>query len=378
MKLKQTIRTFGLASFLHDLGADMISPLWPLFLTNVMGASMTVVGFIDGLGDAIVSLSQAFSGYLSDRLRKRKIFIWIGYLMGGLARIGYAFAPAWQYLLPFRIIDRAGKVRDAPRDAIVAEVSERQTRASNFGIIRALDNLGAVCGIVLAILLFATLGYQKLFLLAAIPSVLAAILIATRIKEPPTTEQRLYKGISLRMISPDLRLFLITSGLFAIGSFSYSFLLIYAQRLGFALATLPLFYLLFNVVASLAAFPFGRLADRFGRKRILFISYLLWPASLLVLMNGSTITSLIASFALYGAHKGSIETVQRTFVSELAPPDYRASVLGGFQMTIGLAALPASFIAGLLWESVSIYGPFYFAIAASVGALALLPFVKEQ
>jgi len=125
---KKTIRTFALASFLNDLGSDMIHPIWPLFVTTFLGANMAVLGFIDGLGEAMVSISQAASGYISDRIRKRKVFIWTGYLFGAVSRIGYALSMIWQHLIPFRMIDRTGKIRSIPRDAIVADISTQENR----------------------------------------------------------------------------------------------------------------------------------------------------------------------------------------------------------------------------------------------------------
>jgi len=130
---RKVITIFSLASFLNDFGSDMIYPIWPLFVTSFLGANMAVLGFIDGLGDAIVSISQAVSGYLSDRVKKRKIFIWTGYLFGSMSRIGYALSTMWQYLVPFRILDRSGKIRGAPRDAIVADVSTKENRGKNLG-----------------------------------------------------------------------------------------------------------------------------------------------------------------------------------------------------------------------------------------------------
>jgi len=162
-KASKTVRIFALASFLNDLGSDMIYPIWPLFVTSVLGAPMAVLGFIDGLGEAIVSISQAASGYISDRTRRRKIFIWTGYLFGSLSRVGYAISSVWQHLIPFRILDRAGKIRGAPRDAIIADISTKENRGKNFGFLRAMDHLGAVCGIIVCILFFKVLGYRNLF-----------------------------------------------------------------------------------------------------------------------------------------------------------------------------------------------------------------------
>jgi len=143
---KRTIRILAAASFLNDFGSDIIYPVWPFFVTSVLGANMAVLGFIDGLGEAIVSLSSAASGYASDRLKRRKVFIWLGYLFGSASRIGYAVATVWQHLIPLRVLDRMGKIRSAPRDAIIADLSTDQNRGGNFGLLRTMDNLGALCG----------------------------------------------------------------------------------------------------------------------------------------------------------------------------------------------------------------------------------------
>ena len=138
---QKTIRVFAASSFLNDLGSDMIYPVWPMFVTEALKADMAALGFLDGLGDALVSLSQAGSGYLSDRLKKRKVFIWAGYLCGALSRLGYAAAAVWPHLVPSRVLDRSGKMRNPPRDAEVADISTPSNRGRNFGLLRAMDNL---------------------------------------------------------------------------------------------------------------------------------------------------------------------------------------------------------------------------------------------
>src|SRR3989338_695661 len=375
---KKTIRVFALASFLNDLGSDIIYPLWPMFVTSVLGANMAVLGFLDGLGEALVSLSQAVSGYISDRIRKRKAFVWLGYLCGGASRIGYSVSAVWQHLIPFRILDRAGKIRSAPRDAIIADISTKENRGHNFGLLRAMDNLGAVCGIIISIVFFQLLGYKKLFLLAAIPSLIGAGLIFFLIKERKAQDSNVYKGISFKDLSGNFRLYLFLSAIFALGSFSYSFLLIYAKRCGFSAGFLPVLYLIFTVAAAIFSLPFGRLSDSIGRKLVLAAGYILWMLVCVLLIFSQGALAVILSFFLYGLHKAALEPVQKTFVSELAPKDYKASSLGGFQMVIGLCALPASFIAGLLWDKAGIVSPFYFSLALSALSMALLFFVKER
>ena len=378
MKSKRTVRIFALASFFNDLGSDMIYPIWPLFVTTYLGANMAALGFIDGLGDAIVSISKAVSGYTSDRIRKRKCFIWAGYILGSLSRVGYAFSTTWQTVIPFRVLDRAGKIRSSPRDAIIADISTKDERGRNFGLVRAMDNLGAVCGIIICILLFNYLGYKNLFLLAAFPSVIATLLILFFVKEKKTSEKRIYKGLSLRDLNKNYKLFLVLSSIFALGSFSYSFLLIYAKDFGFQLTFVPVLYLISTVVSSLVSLPFGSLSDKIGRKNVLIASFVLWALVCLSFIFVHNYFSIIITFVLYGLHKGALDPVQRTLVAELAPEQYRASSLGGFQMVIGLCAFPASLIAGILWDRVDIVAPFYFSLCLTIVAVIMLLFVKEN
>jgi MFS family permease len=375
---KKTIRTFAWASFLNDMGSDIIYPVWPLFVTGVLNANMAVLGFLDGLGEALVSISQAAAGYLSDRIKKRKVFIWVGYLFGSLSRVGYAFSTVWQHLIPFRILDRAGKIRGAPRDAIIADISTNENRGKHFGLLRTMDNLGAVCGIIICILFFRLLGYRNLFLLAAAPSAVGVLLILALIKERKSPGIKISKERSLKHLDKNLKLFLLVSALFALGSFSYSFLLIYAKEFGFKLTFVPVLYLIFTAFASIFSLPFGILADKIGRKEVLIVSFILWGLVCIgfILLRGYP--TIILTFVLYGMHRGALEPVQKTFISELAPTEYRASTLGGFQMVIGLCALPASFIAGLLWDKISILAPFYFSLGLTALSLVVLIFVKEK
>jgi MFS family permease len=343
---------------------------------RVLNANMAALGFLDGLGDAIVSVSQAGSGYLSDKTRKRKVFIWTGYAMGALSRVGYALSTAWQHLIPLKILDRAGKMRGAPRDAIIADVSTKKNRGRNFGILRMMDNLGAVVGILLTIWLVSLISIRDIFLLASIPSAIGVLLILVFIRERKT--KKLFKGFSFRDLDKNFRLFLLSSVLFALASFSYSFLLIYAKEAGFEVVFVPVLYLIFTLAASLSSLPFGRLADIVGRKKMMMLSYVLFMAMSAGFLVLRSMEGIILLFVLYGLHRGALEPVQKTFVSELAPRNFRASALGTFQMAVGLAALPASMIAGFAWVAYSMHAPFLVSLVLAVLGTVVLVGVREK
>jgi len=379
---KKSLTFLSFASFLNDFGSDMIYPVWPLFVASFFGAEefakfgIAILGLIDGVGDAVVSISQAISGYVSDRIGKRKIFIWGGYLFGSSSRIGYAVSTTWQHLFPFRILDRAGKMRGAPRDAIIADISTGKNRGTHFGMLRAMDNLGAVCGIITCILLITFLSYQTLFMIAAIPSIIGAILILVFIKDRKT--EKIFKGITFKDFSFNFRLFLLLSAIFALSSFSYSFLLSFAYEAGYPNTFIPILYLIFTVVASLMSLPFGKLADIIGRKEVMIVSYIIWASICVGFILAQSLIGVVFLFILYGLHKAAIEPVQKTLVSELSPESLRASMLGAFQLVVGLCALPASAIAGILWISFGDLAPFTFSLVLSAVAIVMLLFVKEK
>lgn len=368
-KPKKTLKIFCAASFLNDLGSDMIYPVWPLFVT-ALGGSMTFLGVLDGIGEAVTSFSQAGSGLLSDRLHKRKVLIWTGYVCASLSRIGYSFSASFYHLLPFRVVDRLGKIRGAPRDAMVADLSTKEDRGSAFGVLRALDNLGAVCGILVCIALFEYIGYRPLFLLAAVPSLVGAALIYARVQE--NSPRTLSVPLSVKELPVPLVLFFGVSALFALGSFSYSFLLIFARESGIATGFIPVLYLVFTAAASVTSYPFGKLADKTSRTLGILCGFVLFGTMCAGFICSPGKYGILFLFVVYGLHKGALEPVQRTLVSELAPTSRKASILGVYQMVMGVCALFASVIAGVLWDTYGMTAPFWFSLITSLCSSVLL------
>ncbi len=373
-KQKFSLKVFYAASFLNDLGSDMIYPVWPLFVTQVLGANMVFLGVLDGVGEALVSFSQAVSGVLSDRMQKRKIFIWTGYLCASLSRIGYGISTAPMHLLPFRVLDRMGKMRGVPRDAMVADLSPERKRGSSFGLLRALDNLGAVCGICVCIALFPSWGYRPLFFLAAIPSALGAVLILSKISD--IKKRIAYMELSIKNLSPRLKRYFLASGIFGVGSFSYSFLLLYATSSGYSQGFIPVLYLLFTATATITSYPLGALADIMPKKYLLtgvFLLFGLMCFGIIFFKKG-----LLVWIIFYGLHKGAFEPVHRTMISSLAPPSRKASILGGYQMMLGFCGLLASIFAGILWETYHMRAPFIFSFFTTMIAAGILLWMRDS
>ena len=373
---RKTVWLFSLGAFLNDLGYYAVITIWPIFVTSVIGASVTFLGFIDGLGDAFVSLSQAGSGFLSDKLRKRKVFIWLGYFLAFISRIVYAVSyQSWQ-LIPGKILDRAGKMRDAPRDAIVADITPREKRASAFGVLRAADRGGAVFGLLASILLVGYFSYRQMFLLAAIPSLLGSLIVLFFVREH-TYADHLKPMFSFKFISRDLKIFTLTSAIFTLGAFSDSFYILAANRLGVSLKFVPLFFLAFLFFSSIFAIPFGKLSDKIGRLFVVAVSFILFIIVNLIFIFYQSFWMIFIAFVTLGIHSAAYEGNLKTIIAEFAPPPLRSSIIGSFQMLIGLIALPASLIAGILWDGIGLKAPFVLSLALTFIALLLLFFVRE-
>ncbi len=380
MKPKQ-YKVFGWASFFNDLGADIISPLWPAFVTVTLGASTTFLGFLDGLGDAIVAFSQLISGVLSDKLRRYKLFVWLGYFGGFLGRIGYALSAAPIHLIAPKILDRLGKMRESPRDALVAAEVAPNKRGNAYGFISSMDNAGAVIGILLSFVLVAmlNLGLQKIFLIAAIPSLVSVALVLFWVKRDPAETTVKHRVFDIRTlgVSKEFRKVFTAHLVFGLANMSYSFLLLSGNHDGLSLALLPIFYFIFTAVAAASSRAFGELADIVGPKKVLIAGFLLFSAALGLASAGGGIFIAIITFILYGLHKGALSPSQRSLVSSLAPDETRATALGGIQFAAGITAIPASLMVGLLWDyTAGPTIPFLIAAVLSLIAAVIIGLVK--
>jgi MFS family permease len=392
--LNPNIFFLGLVSFLTDVSSEMIFTILPLFLANVLGAAAVVIGFIEGVAESTASLLKFFSGWLSDRIGQRKSLAFIGYLLSTLAKPFMYIATTWGLVLGVRFADRFGKgVRTAPRDALVADSVSAEQRGRAFGFHRAMDTSGAALGLVAAaaVVFWLQKGalelnrgtYQWLVLIGIIPAVLSLFIFffireARKKSSPQSYSECVGKSSQNTKAGFDNRfkLFLGIMFLFTLGNSSDAFLILRAQNLGNPVLYIILMLILFNVVYATFSIPAGILSDRLGRRRIIVLGWLVYAVTYLGFAVASTSWQIWLLFALYGVYYGLAEGVARAFVADLVPENKCGTAYGIFHGVVGITLLPASIIAGWLWQTISPAAPFYFgaglALLAMVGLLVLV------
>ncbi len=392
--LNPNVFFLGLVSFLTDVSSEMIFTVLPLFLANILGVAAVTIGFIEGVAESTASLLKIFSGWLSDRLGKRKSLAVIGYGLSTLAKPFMYIATTWGLVLGVRFADRLGKgVRTAPRDALVADSVPAGQRGKAFGLHRAMDTSGAALGLVAAaaVVFFFQKGalelirntYQWLVLIGIVPAVLALFMfffireakkgssLQSQSECLPKSSQDTKAGFDNRF-----KLFLGVMFLFTLGNSSDAFLILRAQNLGNSVIYILLMLIIFNVVYAAVSIPAGVLSDKLGRRRIIVLGWLAYALTYLGFAVASTSWQIWLLFSLYGVYYGLAEGVARAFVADLVPEDRCGTAYGLFHGVVGITLLPASVIAGWLWQTISPAAPFYFgaglAFLAMVGLLALV------
>ncbi|MBT9150863.1 MAG: Multidrug resistance protein MdtH [candidate division WS2 bacterium] len=353
-----------------------------MFLTTALGAQAYIVGLVEGAAETTASLLRIVSGYWSDKVKKRKPLILLGYSLSTITKPLFAFANVWFFVLFVRVIERIGKgIRTVPRDALIAESSDETVRGKAFGLQRAMDGIGSMLGAVLAFLLLPVLGFRNTFLFAFLPGILAVVAILF-VKEKRAPVSALNTNISIKLsfseLSQNLRVFILASSLFSIGHFGYAFLLLRVLDIGLSNETAIFLYMLFYLSHSLFSVPLGIVSDRIGRKAVLSMGYALFIALAVGFYFARDIYSLLICFLAYGLFFAMIDGVQRAFVVDLSPAHLKATALGTFHAATGLVALPAAFIIGLIWERLSPEASFLYGAFFALAALIVLLFVKEK
>src|SRR5438046_2696167 len=379
--LTANVVILGVISLFTDVSSEMVLPILPFFLTQVLLASPLVVGLVEGTADSVVSFMKIFSGLFSDAAGKRKRFVAVGYGLSTAMKVLFPFAQNWPQFFAMRIVERTGKgIRDAPRDALLTESTPRETRGKAFGFHRSMDTAGAIAGPIITLVLLATLvagwsredQYRRILLLAAIPA-LVSVLVILFVREPPRTPVRSQPlRVAFRGIPKPLLVFLGIASLFSFADFSYVFLLLRAGIL-YGTTQAILLYVLYNVVYAAHAFPAGILSDRVGRKPVVLIGYVAFITMSTLLVVSGDLLVLVAAFILYGLSYGMAEGTQRALVADFAPAEIKATVLGAYHTSIGIVRLASGVVAGLLWVVFMPQATFAFgAIAATIATIGLV------
>ncbi len=374
----QNIFFMGLTSFFTDLASEMIQPLLPVFLSSVLGVNKSFIGLIEGVAESTASVLKIFSGYLSDRLGKRKIIVGLGYGLSNLIKPLLAFTTAGWQVLTLRFLDRTGKgLRTSPRDALLADSVPREELGRSFGFHRAMDTAGAVVGPALAFVLMAVLkeSFRVIFFLALFPGLLALLGLIFFVKEKAPIQNLQWK-LTLKGLNPRFIFFLFIIMLFTLGNSSDAFLILRTQNLGVPIVLIPLVYLMFNMIYTLSAVPGGILSDRIGRKAVIIAGFLIYSLVYFGFALAAQPYLAVLFYAIYGLYYGLADGVYRALVADLVSPDKRGTAYGAYNAAIGITAFPASFIMGILWDTLGASVAFSFGAVLALIAAMLMVFFK--
>jgi MFS family permease len=372
--LSRSAIILGLVSLLADISSEMIYPILPLFLTQTLHAPAAVVGLIEGVAVGASTAIGGVSGWISDRLGRRKPIAFAGYLLTAVTRPMIAAAQVWPVVLGARFAERFGKgIRTAPRDALLAESTAEQYRGRAFGFERAMDSAGAVVGplIALALVGWAGFGARTIFLISGIPATLAALLILT-VRERGDAAGGIPDSLkfSLAGATREYKRLLLVTAVFGLGNSANSFLILRSEQLGLDRKWTILAYALYNAAASLASMPAGAASDRFGRRNVLLVGFGIYAASYAGLGAASAAWLVWPLFALYGLFPALTDGVGKALAVDTAGKAGRATAIGIYSMVMGVTQIVASYVGGVLWDRIDSRATFYFG--AGLAALAVL------
>jgi MFS family permease len=380
-RIHRNVLALGAVSLLTDFSSEMIYPLLPVFLTTTLGAGPAALGIIEGVAETTASLLKLFSGAWSDRTGRKKPLVLAGYGISAAMRPLVGFATGWGHVLAVRFSDRIGKgIRSSPRDALIAASVPAEDRGRAFGLQRAMDHLGAVVGPLAAFLLLSVAGlsFRTVFFLSAIPGVaaVAALLLFVREPEgppPPHAGARLIDG----QLPPAFRRYLMVVALFTLGNASDAFLILRAVEAGVHAAYIPLLWGAFHVVKSSLSMPAGILSDRWDRKKVVVAGWIVYAVTYAAWGLVSGPAWMVGLFLVYGLYAAATEGVERALVADFVPSERRGTAFGWFHLVVGISALPASVLFGVLYKWYGAQAAFGVSAALAAAASVLLLLLKS-
>jgi len=382
--IPKNIIILGLVSMFMDISSEMIHALLPVFMVTVLGSSATTVGIVEGLGEGLALIVRVFSGALSDWLSRRKRLILIGYLLGALSKPLFAIATASGMVMFARALDRIGKgIRTAPRDALIADISPKETRGAAYGLRQSLDSLGALLGPLLAIVLMAITmnDYRQVFLYAVIPGLFSVLIIIFFLNEPVQKTAAAHlplKRIDTHRLSTTYWWVLGIGICFTLARFSEAFMILRGESLGLELYLIPGILMIMSLFYALGAYPVGRWSDRLGRLGILRLGLVILIIADLVLASATTILHVLIGAALWGLHMAFSQGIFSALVADSVGESIRGTAFGIYGLTTGCAIIIASIFAGWLWDLYGAHITFYAGAGFSLLALSGLALIKKD
>jgi MFS family permease len=383
----------GVTSLLTDISSELIFTLVPLFLSDVLGVTSTVIGLVGGLSDSADSLFRIASGWFSDKIGQRKLLAVIGYSISTIVKPLMLLANSWSAVIGVRLGDRIGKgVRTSSRDALIADSVEAKDRGRSFGLHRAMDTTGAVIGLIIAAVIVYMIPGDKfhlernafhwMIIIGIIPAVLAVIVLMTLVHERKKIAAAVKTGttnpVAMTPFSKQFILYLIIMALFTLGNSSDFFLILDAQHVKTPLLQVVLMLVLFNLTYALISMPMGVLSDKIGRKRVITIGWLIYGLVYLGFALSGSIWQIWVLFAVYGIYYGICEGAAKAFVADMVPVERRGTAYGLYNGVVGLMALPASLIAGVLWGNIAPAAAFHFGAGLALLAMVGLMFIIKE
>lgn len=376
--LNPTVKKLGAVSFFADVASEMLYPITTLFLTTVLGASMTSLGAIEGTAEAIANLLKVYSGRWSDRVSKRKHFVVIGYFLSAISKPLIGMSMSWIQVFFARGLDRTGKgLRSAPRDALIAESVDENQRGVAFGWHRGMDTLGAALGPLITILLlnfWDGIDFRQLFWWALIPALISVAIalfvkdVSKEIRTPSVDPSRW----SFKDFNPNLKRYFIAWTVFSLANSSDAFLLMKAKEAGFSTTFVVLFYCAYNLTYSLSSPYLGKLSDSMPRKLLIRGGLIIYSIVYLGFAHSTEAWHFWSLFLLYGLYMGATDGVGKALVVDLCPPDMKSTALGFFGGATGLATILASLTAGLIWDHFGSSFTFYFGAVGATAAVIIM------